>query len=769
MYLLKERKRIFMRLANSVSISAVLLVVQPANASPADQPKKDVIKIKAIQKNMAYNKHTAKVSVPLNENSGTPHAYISKNIINSSALSTNAITALNSAPGINATSTNPIGVKPHISVRGFSATQIGYTFDGLPLGDIYNGGLTAGNANAAGAYNLVPITNGAISGISIYYGPAPSDILSIGGLGGTIEYQPRLPKKQESEDIFGGYGSFNTRDYGVSYNSGTIKNMGNIYIRFSSRQTGNYVHETPDREYSYYASYVFPTDYGTKFTAIFMLNNNQGYIPQRAPVSLIGQNGYGFQFPKSLTYQQANATSAMGIIDYKTILSHYLVTNLKAYYSYSDFNSLKYENPTLPLTANYNGSETSLFPATFSSDPTIGYQPSSLSGVDYHSYLYKTQTIGINPKLNIFLSKSSFSIGALALMASYNSSIYWYNSPNMPKLDQYNDAFDEHGYRLYTKLYAQGFIRPIHNLTISPGISYETESTHFTDVPGYFYAYGATSNKSFNEASPYIGISYKLLHGLNVFGSYSMAYKFPNVSAFYSNDSFATATTPAPPITIKPEGVDSYQLGLSYKNKDLDFGATVYRESFNNTFSNYFNPTNGLTYVYNFAPSIRQGIDISGSYAISNILRLFATYSIQNASYGSSFTSRFGTFVNGGTPIQYVPTYLVNIGLSTKYQRFSSRLWGVVTGPQYAGSSTGVPTGHSISAYGTLNASLKYSIPYKKMGIKKATIGVVFDNILNNTSLIYEKQFPTYDGSSTYFEGETLMPRFIGANFNLKF
>jgi len=55
--------------------------------------------------------------------------------------------------------------------------------------------LTGGNYNYASLYNLVPVTLGESSGISVIYGPAEPAVNTIGGIGGTVEYARRLPTK----------------------------------------------------------------------------------------------------------------------------------------------------------------------------------------------------------------------------------------------------------------------------------------------------------------------------------------------------------------------------------------------------------------------------------------------------------------------------------------------------------------------------------------------------------------------------------------------
>lgn len=732
--------------------------------------KNIVHKIKAVRRNESAQS-LLKSDGNVNFSEGSANAKITKKQIDALGGTANALSILKLSPGVNVTSSNIMGTRANISIRGFSGTQSAYTFDGIPIGDLWNGGFQAGNAQLGGAYNLVPVTSGEISGVKILYGPAPSNILSIGGLGGTIQYSPLLPQKKFGISVFGGYGSYDSLNYGASLNTGSNQKYGNMYLRFSSKQTQNYQYNTPDRQYSYYISYKFPSlSPYSNLTGIAYINRNQGYIPQHLPEAIYESEGPNYQFPQSDTYQEAESQFLFSALDYKALLSSAMGTNIKLFYTSTNFDSLKYTNPEFTQETNYNGSIGSLFPATESSYQNIGYTPSSLDGVDNHSYHYDTATIGISPSISLFLNKinTKLEVGGLAMLSGYRSGIYWYNSAVMPKINQYNDAYDEHGTRTYYKVY--GMLKTkFGNLNIYPGVSYDVESTHFDDVTGYYYAYSANSHRQYSAVSPYIGFKYLFNHNLSITGTYSLASEFPNVSAFYSADDAATSTTPAPTPIVDPEKVKNSQVGLKYATHNYGLSLTLYRSQFEHTFANYYDPTTGITTVYNSAPSIRQGIELSGKSSINRNMYIYGNYSIQKGFYSSSYTGVFGTRVKANTPIQYVPTYTANLGLGLKYNKLSARFWYNAIGSQYVATSSGVPTSKSLSAYGTLNLSLQYTRNIDLDGLENATLSFIASNLLNSQPIDFAEQFPTFNGNGSYYEVSGQLPRFLGVNFKLNF
>ncbi len=711
--------------------------------------KAKIVKIAGVRK--AAHARIAKAPA-LTARGGTPVATIGRALIDQDALSGNAQTILNRVPGTNVTSTNPLGVRPHISVRGFSQTQLGYTYDGIPIGDLFNGGLTGGNNNYASLYNLEPVTLGEISAIHVLYGPAPPDVNSVGGLGGTIAYVPRMPGTKFAASVFGGYGSFGTSNYGVSVNSGTMGDGGRLYVRASHRHTNNYLEGSPDSSHSFYGSYVLPEKNGhSVFSAIVLLNRNSGYIPARMPVPMIDQYGPDVQWPASFTYSYGRATHEMAILGYKDFMSRRVIFDTKAFYAYTRSNQLTYQNPS--VTPTYDGN--------------ITYYPFG-SGAPYNQYLYVTRTGGVSEDLNLLFGRARLTIGALGAASLYHSSQYWLSTPGGASIPGQNDAWDEHAYRTYGKFFAQARLR-WGGLTVLPGVKEEAVDTNINDIPGAYYPVGAASGNTYSKPTPYLGLTYRVNKGWRVYGSAAQAYKFPNISAYYAADSTATATTPPQPITVVPEKVTSYQVGVHFANRGMMFGAALYRAYFTHTFSSVYDATNGLTYEYNYGSSRYTGLDLTGGYHLTRGLKIYGAYSLQSAQYTSNATNSFGSSVVAGEPRQYTPTYLANVGLADHWRHLVSSLWVSFVGSQYIGNSAGGVTGTGMPAYKTLNASFTYTMPVDSLGIKAIMASLNIDNILNSHALVYEKQFAYPNGPGNYNEGEPMMPRFVGLQLKALF
>lgn len=727
------------------SLGVAFPVLAFAHMQPtATNANSGVVKISSVSKRSKKPKKATQ-AVNMSGSQGAPVAHLSAETLHHNEIAENAQTILNKVPGTNVTSTNPLGLKPHISVRGFSGTQLGYTYDGLPIGDLFSGGLTGGNNNYASLYNLVPVTLGESEGINVLFGPAEPVVNSVGGIGGTVEYAPRLPTKKFSASVFGGYGSFNTKTYGAEVNTGISRNGGGLLLRASDRSTGNYLQNAPDSGHSFYGAYVLPSHDGrSQFSAIVLLNNNAGYIPARMPAALLALYGPDYQWPQSFTYSYGRATHEMAILGYKTYMNRRVLFDTKAFYAYTRSNQLTYQDPT--VTPTYNGD--------------ITYFPYG-NGDPYNRYIYVTRTAGLSEVVNILFGRDKLTFGGFGAVSLYHSSQYWLASPGAASIPGQNDAWDEHAYRTYSKLFAQATLK-MGGVTVVPGVKEEYVNTNINDIPGAYYPVGASSGNTYSKPTPYLGASFKFTPHLKVYGNFAQAYKYPNISAYYAADSFATATSPSPAIQVIPEEVTSYQLGMAFHTRRTALGAAVYRQNFLHTFSSVYDPSNGLTYEYNYGASRYIGLNLTGSYGPIDGVKVYGSWSLQNAQYTSNATNSFGSSVTAGEAKQYTPHYLANVGIEDRYHHLVSSLWLDLVGSQFIGNSAGGTTSSSMPSYRTLNMSFTYTLPMKVVALKSLQIALNISNILGSQAYVYEKQFNYPNQAGSYNEAQPMMSRFVG-------
>ena len=726
---------------------------------------KKVYKIKGVKASSSPSENAKKVGIKILNKFGSPITTISKSVTSRNPLNSSAQTILNNAPGVSVTSAGPIPMRVHTNIRGFRSVELGYTFDNLPITSFFFGGLNGGDTMQADSYGLQPITSGETSGVSLIYGPPKPSVNSFGAIGGEINYMPLLPSANFSTSVFGGYGSYDTRLYGASVNSGKLGKYGSFVLRYSGKTTNNYLTSTPATTSSYYAAYVLPSRKGdSKLTAIFYLNHSMGIEPLRMPLSLLNKYGRYYQFPSNVSSIGTNGTFIEGLIGYKNVIYKNLIFDSKVYYQDQIYHALQYDN--FFLTNPFFGAAQTEYPGPYGSQ--VSYDP-SLSGIEYQYYYVNNKSVGLAPNLEFFNRWIRARVGLLAVAAYSHNGKNVYGSPEVPVVQGYNDAWDEHQNRFYTKFYFQSDMHLLRNLSFYSGIKYEIVSSEDSDDPGIFYPVGASVGNTYARPSGYIGFSYEIAPHYKLYGSYTLAYKYPNMSAYYNQTDQASVGVPPPPVTIVPEFVNSYQAGGAYSDGNIALSIDGYKDYFQDTFSNYTNPISGITFQTNSGASTYEGISTSLNYQLNNIFRVYGNYSLQSAAYGSSFVNQAGTTVNSGSSVQYTPTYLANLGLGFHLHDFDGDLYDNIVGPQYIGTYEGSPTTISIPAYSTLNLNIGYKVPLSLYGIKSVKLGVNFDNILNSDSFSFEKVYPLKGESGNYVEAQPLNPRFFGLDVDVKF
>ncbi len=115
---------------------------------------------------------------------------------------TSPLKAIEKMPGVNFQSADAYGAyewSARISIRGFNQSQLGFTLDGVPLGDM-------SYANHNGLHISRAIPSEAIDNVELSQGAGAIDIASTSNLGGAVEFFSANPATQSgvrAEQMFG--------------------------------------------------------------------------------------------------------------------------------------------------------------------------------------------------------------------------------------------------------------------------------------------------------------------------------------------------------------------------------------------------------------------------------------------------------------------------------------------------------------------------------------------------------------------------------------
>lgn len=139
---------------------------------------------------------------------------------------TSPIALLNRLPSVSVTAADPYGAYEwalHISVRGFNQNQLGFTLDGVPLGD-----MSYGNIN--GLHISRAVIDEDMGAADVSQGTASLGIASTSNLGGAVQFFSLDPSDKRGFEASQSFGSFDGHRSFARYNSGLLSTGTKFYI-----------------------------------------------------------------------------------------------------------------------------------------------------------------------------------------------------------------------------------------------------------------------------------------------------------------------------------------------------------------------------------------------------------------------------------------------------------------------------------------------------------------------------------------------------------
>jgi len=724
---------------------AIALIMASAAASPAlaaDADPQTGNPSQIVIRGQIQANQTAPDSPPLTAafSESTITSESVKNLPNDASLQT----MLASQPSIFTYQNGPNGVGANIFFRGFNSGQFAETFDGIAINDIFNGGVTG----QAATWNSVLFIPQDLDSVVLNNGISNPSSNSYNSLGGTIDFLPMQPTDKFGIKTSATYGSFNSWGLNGSVNTGDIGGFKQV-IQADYRQSDGWVPNTANNNLNLYYAGRHDSADGSSLSIIGVFNQNRGNKPFDMPVPLLQQNGGYYQYPTSVDYEHSRDNEWTAIIDYKAVISPIATFDSKFFGGGQDFLRTSYGNPAA-VNNGYVLPDAPSKHAYWESYP-LGptYVPASafgsnLAGNAYHFYGYTNWALGYTPKLTLALPGNTVTIGGNVTYGELHSREYWYGSAPVPQTLGYNDAWDEHDTRLLASVYVQDEIKLLNDaLTITPGLKYIYAKTQDTDAIGFYYPYGGTVGDGEHFLAPTLGLNYKVDEHLAFNAAFGENIKLPDISAYYSAIPGTTGTQTTPtPVTIKPEHVNDYEIGVKYKAGGFSAELDYYREDFSNIFIDAVNNSTYIDVVSNGGSARYQGVELQLAdtfhLGAAGDLKAHANFSYNDARYTSSFVSdsvggalsNAQYAVTAGERMGDVPQVLATGGVTWTIQGYRFDLAGRYVGSQIIlDLNSGAPIAAQIAGYAVFDVGL--SKTFQVGGLRGVKLSVFASNLFN--------------------------------------
>ena len=196
--------------------------------------------------------------------------------------------AIEKLPGVNFQSADPFGAYEwavRISLRGFSQNQLGFTLDGVPLGDMSYGNVNGLHISRASISENIGRTE-------VAQGAGALGTASTSNLGGTIQFFSRTPADTFGGEVSGTYGADNTGRAYVRLDTGEIGDGFKGYVSYAYLHTDKWKGYGEQYQHQVNAKLVKDLGGNGSVSAFFNFSDRREQDYQDLTLDLINRLGY---------------------------------------------------------------------------------------------------------------------------------------------------------------------------------------------------------------------------------------------------------------------------------------------------------------------------------------------------------------------------------------------------------------------------------------------------------------------------------------------
>ena len=587
---------------------------------------------------------------------------------------TSPLKAIEKLPSVNFQSADPFGTyewSSRVSIRGFNQNQLGYTLDGIPLGDS-----TYGNNNGLHIGRAIISDNIGVTRVS--QGSGSIGTQATNNLGGTLEFFSADPKDGFGVDANLTYGSENTiRGFGrVNFGEadGIRGFISGVYHNAEKWKGGG-----DQRNWQINAKAIIPVGVA-EFDAYFAYSDRAEQDYQDLSLEMIARLGYDHDnyFPDYATAIRA----AQGVFVAP-------INNLDD--SYYDASGLRKDTlAAYGLTAPLGDGVTFKIKAYYHDNTGQGTwgtpYVASPNGVpmSIRTTEYDIQRGGVFSSLNADIGDHEITVGGWYEHNDFTQArrFYAYESLTTPGRDhtkfQRNPFFTQWLFDFNTdtlQYYVQDKIS-MGDLTINLGWKgFQVNNEADPRVQGPL---AAGKIKSTDWFQPHAGVAYKLNDKAEIFGGFTQVTR-----AFVSSATSGPFSTTQAGFNaliargLKPEESDTYELGARYNDSVFNGVIGVYYVNFRNRLLGVQTGAGilGNPAILQNVGSVRSiGFEAAGDLRLGGGLTLFASYSYNDASYRDDVVTPTAIIPTKGKNVVDTPKHLLRGEIAYDSDSFFGRI-----------------------------------------------------------------------------------------------
>lgn len=687
---------------------------------------------------------------------------------------TSPLKAIDKLPGVNFQAADPWGDyewSTQITLHGFDQSRLGFTLDGIPLGNMSYGTTTGLQVTRA-------ISSDNISTVELAQGAGALGTASNTNLGGTIQFYSADPDQVAGARINQVIGSDSTARTFVRLDTGDYHGF-SMYVSYDHASTDKWKGYGDQRSDQVNLKSVYQWDSGS--VSLFFDNSRRKEYDYM-DLSLASQKALGWNWD----YLQPNWGAAVQIANAYNGKGAYpgMLSSLPAGYDLVDSTyyaggGIRRDN-LAGLSGTFNLSDrTTLNLGTYYHDnrgegqwATPYVASSATVPIAMRTTDYGLDRYGGTGSLVFSLGNNDIEVGFWAENAKTNQERnYFYLTGAYDYLSNFyenNEPFARGFFQHYTTQTRMAYASDtIHLMDDRLTVNFGAKALGVTNAADSLVASSALAAGSIRASDaflPQAGVNYKIDANQEVYASYSK-----NLSA-YGFLPFSQSQTAfnASKSSLSPEQSQTFELGYRVHGDTIEASADAYYTRFTNRLL-AVSPCSAVqtcSAILNNVGSVKStGVDLAVIWRPVEHLRWLNSLSYDNSKYQDDYLNN-GVVATQGKYVVGIPTWMFTSNVSYTFAGFTATLDGKYTGRRYITyiNDSQVPS------YWLFNAGVNYDLGALSF-VKDLSLG------LNVTNLFNKRYFATtgtngYVASDPQGWNQTLMagaPRQVFFNINAKF
>lgn len=626
---------------------------------------------------------------------------------------TSPLKAIEKLPGVNVQGADPFGAyewAQRVSIRSFNQNQLGFTLDGIPLGD-------ASYGNVNGLHISRAIISENIAETRVSQGSGSIDTQATNNLGGTLEFISSDPKETLSAELNATGGSDNFWRLFGRIDTGELTPGGTrAYVSYLHSDTDKWKGWGSQRINQVNAKVVTPLSPDLRAVGTFDYSDRRENDYQDMSLGMIQRLGYNWD---NISNNYAKAINLADIANNIDKVNN--TTGKPGPDGLSDITGNPPSNPAAgtsfpaPITsvddAYYNAAGLrrdylgSLGIETTSDSPIHGslkgyYHSNHGQGLWYTPYVsspngvpmslrtteYDIRRGGVFGNIGTKIGINDVTVGGWFESNDFRQARRFYalssrTDPGRDSLDFQSNPFFTQWYYKYQTDTVQYYVQDkidLGQLTANLGWKGFAVTNHATPIVAGNLAGGRI--KVTDWFQPHVGLNYRLDQNAELFAGFTQVTR-----AFVSSATtgpFATTQAGFNALTsganqLKPEASDTYEVGGRYRSGIFTGSLAGYYVNFRNRL---LGVTTGAGIVGN--PVILQnvgdvrsvGFEATGDVRLPMGFGLFASYSYNDSTYRDDVATASGVIPTKGKTVVDSPKHMLKGEVTWSGQGFNARV-----------------------------------------------------------------------------------------------